>query len=74
MMNENDYITSNSQLFTAHGKKKKQGYLMWINNRLALGYVKSGEYYPQGFTYIDEIVQKGMSGNIPRFDEPFEFE
>ena len=64
---EKDFVTGDSQLYTYHGMKKNQGRLMWINNRLALGYVKNGEYYPVGYTFIDEMVNKGMTEDIPSF-------
>lgn len=74
MTGEKDYVTSGSRLYTVHGEKKQQGQLMWIQGRLALGYVKNGEYIPKGYTYIDEMVTRGMAEDIPRFDDPSELD
>lgn len=68
-----DNVTSDTDMFalmyTTHGTKRPQGLLAIVNSRVALAYVKGkgDKTEVEGFTYLDEIMQKACTTKLPEY-------
>lgn len=66
-------IDNSARMYTTHGVKKNQGQLAMVNRKVALAYIErqQGQDRLIGYTYIDEIVMKACSSQLPEYNVDF---
>ena len=63
----------NARMYTTHGAKRNQGQLAMVNQKIALAYVErlQGRDHLVGYTYIDEMMKKACSTQLPEYTVDF---
>ena len=63
----------NARMYTTHGAKRNQGQLAMVNQKMALAYIErlQGRDQLVGYTYIEEMMTKACSSQLPEYTVDF---